>query len=327
MRFRTALLTALITLLAVSCQHEDILVPEVPASLSVSASVIDRDEQAFTETVDVIADCGWDIFFPTPSDWVNVRPSEGKIVISSGTNDTGKERTACLYVVPDDTRVQAVRIDILQDAPVDAPDFNTLVVAMAEKRLTMNARLHIDPLIIGKLRNEALWLDAHSREYAYMPPFHTVAMNSDYVYAPDWTQQTGGDCLRGLHLADYYLSHQDYHLLPDADRVFYLRILIHLMGDLHNPDHACRMPEGKFAEGTDAILKDLCSGMSYSRMIRTLDTCTEGEVRACGSGSLNDWAKDCCRRAAVVDENSVAEAVRTAAYRLANMINSYYGTY
>lgn len=110
------------------------------------------------------------------------------------------------------------------------------VAFIAENHLTDATKAALDSLLDGKSPVYwANWLDnaSHTPEYAYTKTWHYKNVDADKTY---WTQpeQAGGDIVMALRqniavLADSTKSKDEQELA--------LKIVIHLMGDLHQPMH------------------------------------------------------------------------------------------
>ena len=231
------------------------------------------------------------------------------------------------------------------------------VVVIAERHLTKETVKKIETLIPYDLRNDASWMDKHRRdeEYAFTGSYHTMAMNHDFVYDPSWRLATGGDCVTGLQFLEYNLTHQQQLALTDSVKVLNIRMLIHIVGDMHCPCHSYVMPERnqwkcrfdgkdyKYHGYIDHITDILYEGMSIDRIARKLDTWTEEQIAAAQEGTFVDWAQDCCTRDRAIYEVNpyktfdldpdtpeklrpcVEDALRVAGYRLAFLLNKYFG--
>lgn len=231
------------------------------------------------------------------------------------------------------------------------------VVVVAERHLTDNARANLASLFGYPLRNDASWMDTHRKdfEYAFTGSYHTMAMNHDFTYDPSWRIATGGDCVTGLEFVDYMFMHADILGLGKDAWQLYARMVFHIVGDMHCLSHSYVMPEKNQWDCTykgksyryhgflDHITDIMYEGMSIDEVAAKVDICTEDQIRAWQRGSFAKWAQDCCTRDKVaLDVNpygtaeldpqtvekltpAVEEALRAAGYRLALLLNRYFG--
>ena len=231
------------------------------------------------------------------------------------------------------------------------------VVVIAERHISQTTRENIKALISYPLRNDASWMDKHRRdpEYAFTGSYHTMAMNENYVYDPSWRLATGGDCVTGLQFLEYNLTHQDKLALTDSVKVLDLRLLIHIVGDMHCPCHSYAMPKRnqwkctykgeqyKYHGFIDHIPDLMFEGMTIDEIAESIDKASRKQIRKWQKGSFIDWAQDCCTRdKAIYDVNPygtyeldpqtedklrpcVEEALCVAGYRLAYLLDRYFG--
>lgn len=230
-------------------------------------------------------------------------------------------------------------------------------VVVAERHLTETAKANLASLFGYPLRNDASWMDTHRRdpEYAFTGSYHTMAMNHDFIFDPSWRIATGGDCVTGLEFVDYMLMHAgELNLSKDA-YLLYARMVFHIVGDMHCLSHSYVMPEKNQWQCTyagkdyryhgflDHITDIMFEGMSIDEVAAKVDICTDEEIRAWQRGNFYKWAQNCCfRDKAALDVNpygtknldpdtveklrpAVEEALRVGGYRLALLLNRYFG--
>ncbi len=110
------------------------------------------------------------------------------------------------------------------------------------------------------------------------------------------------------------------------DRVFYLKMLIHLIGDLHQPMHASRAEDKGgndiqlqwFGEGTNLHRvwdKNLIEsyGMTYTELATELDQVSRKERKEIQEGTIYDWVHESHELCAKIYES--AEVGEKLAYR------------
>lgn len=232
------------------------------------------------------------------------------------------------------------------------------VVALAERHLGAKAQANIQHYMPEGLVKDASWADAHRHDdiYAFTTHYHTMMMTDDYVYAPAYREPTGGDCLTGLNVIDYNLTHREALKLSDSVVVFNIRMLIHIVGDMHCPAHAYLKdaPNNKwkctyrgeelknYHRLVDLMPDYMFEGQKSREIAGNLDKWDQDRIAAVQGGSFIDWAQDCCTRDRILYEiNPVGtyelspdtqerlvpacrEALTAAGYRLAALLNKYF---
>lgn len=231
-----------------------------------------------------------------------------------------------------------------------------VVVAIAQRHLSERTRRNIDALLGYDFREDASWMDDHRKdeEYAYTGNYHCMGMSRDYIYDPTVRMQMGGDCVSGLQFVDYMLTHTGELHAGDSVRIFHLRMLIHIVGDMHSLPHAYMYPERnqwpcrlagveyKYHGFLDRIPDTIWAGKTVDEIALDIDTFSRRQIKACTKGSFVDWAQDCCTRDKVIyDVNpygtydmdpdtiekitpAVREALAFAGYRLACLLEKYF---
>ena len=231
-----------------------------------------------------------------------------------------------------------------------------VVAELAVRQLTPKARARIAQLLPGGIVDEASWADQHrhDEEYAFTDSYHTMAMNHDCAYDPGWRMWRGGDCVTGLYFVDYNLQYQSRLSLTDSVKVFNIRMLVHIVGDMHCLGHGYMMPEENHWDCTfesetttyhivvDKAPSRIYKNMTAAAVAESLDTFTDSEKQLCNAGSFEDWAQECCTRDKILyDVNplytavlaadtvekitpAVQEALRVSGYRLGYLLNKYF---
>lgn len=227
------------------------------------------------------------------------------------------------------------------------------VVAIAERHLTQASRDTLAKWFSYSIVEDASWMDKHRKDeqYAYTGNYHTMFMNHDFVYDPSLRMVQGGDCVTGLSFVEYNLSNRQALHLTDSAKVVTVRLMIHIVGDMHCLSHAYVIPERNQWIGTfrgqeyryhallDHITDFMYEGMSIPEIAEHLDTFSEVQMRAWARGSFVEWAQECCMRDSIALEvnpygckvfapetvvkltPAVEEALKVAGYRLADLLN------
>ena len=231
-----------------------------------------------------------------------------------------------------------------------------IVVALAQRHLTQNTGTALSQLFSYDYIDDASWADKHRKdeEYLFTDSYHTMAMNKDYLYDPGWRSWSGGDCVTGLDFFDWNLSHRQQLHLTDSVCVFNVRMVLHVVGDMHCLCHSYVMPEKNLWDCTykgtaytyhsffDKAPELMYEGLTPAKVAAKIDTWPEERIKACGQGTFIDWAQECCTRDKIIyDVNpygtatldpdtlektgpAVVEALQYAGYRLAYLLNKYF---
>ena len=112
------------------------------------------------------------------------------------------------------------------------------IVLIAQNHISDKTKANISAIMqmpADELYTEASWMDKHRRdkEYKFTGKWHSCSMTPEYVYDPSIRMTKGGDCVVGLHIVDYNLSHMKELHLTDSAKVANIRYLIHIVGDMH----------------------------------------------------------------------------------------------
>lgn len=177
---------------------------------------------------------------------------------------------------------------------------------IAEQHLTPEARAMVDSLLEGKsMVYWANWLDnaSHTPEYAYTKTWHYKNVNEGVRYE-EMAPNPAGDAVLAIRHAIEVLSDP---ASSEADRQLYLKILVHVTGDLHQPMHmghatdlgGNRIKVKYFGRDAnlhgiwDTNLVESAHKWSYSEWQQQIDRASEAEQQAITAGTVDDWAKEC----------------------------------
>lgn len=143
-------------------------------------------------------------------------------------------------------------------------------------------------------------------------PWHYVNIPSDKSYA-EIELNPAGDLVTGIQECMQVLNNDGSSA---ADKVFYLKMLIHLIGDLHQPMHIGRLEDKGgndiqlqwFNRGTNLhrvwdanMIEDY--GMSYMELSDNLPAISKEQVKFIQKGSILDWVEEGKDLASVVYES------------------------
>lgn len=176
---------------------------------------------------------------------------------------------------------------------------------IAEKNMTSATLDSVTALLDGKSPVYwANWLDnaSHTPEYAYTKTWHykNIDEDVDYASAP---LNPKGDIVTALN--------EQISILKDTsrtrkDRQLALKIVLHLMGDIHQPMHmghlsdygGNRVPVNFFERKTnlhsvwDSSIPEAAHKWSYTEWQNQIDRPTPDSMKSIMSGDIDDWAKE-----------------------------------
>lgn len=176
---------------------------------------------------------------------------------------------------------------------------------IAEQHLTPTTRAAIDKTLDGKsIVYWANWLDnaSHTPQYAYTKTWHYKNINEGVAYE-DMALNPKGDAVTAITTMIEQLSRHGDNTI---DSVLDLKILVHVVGDIHQPmhmGHATDLGGNKvqvrfFDRGTnlhsiwDGSLVESAHKWSYTEWQQQLDRLTPQQQEAIIQGSIHDWAKE-----------------------------------
>ncbi len=187
---------------------------------------------------------------------------------------------------------------------------------IAEKYLTKKAKKTISNLLNGhslafySTFADEIKSDSKYRKYS---PWHYVNFKFDEKYNPA-TASKKGDLIQGINICIKTLKDPN---ASKKDKAFYLKLLIHFMGDLHQPLH---VGHGEDRGGNDIKLKWFNKptnlhrvwdsnmidsyNMSYTELAKNADKLSKAQVKALQKGSLLEW---------VYESQALAKKVYTTA--------------
>ena len=225
---------------------------------------------------------------------------------------------------------------------------------VAQHHLKRKARKALAELLSGEgLAEVATYADDIKSDSTFrkFSAWHYVNFPAEAAYT-EVTQSPYGDVVSGIQQCSSI--HKDRNTSA-ADEVFYLKLLVHLVGDLHQPMHEGRVEDRGgndiqlqwFDRGTnlhrvwDANLID-DYGMSYSELARTLPRWSRSKIREVQQGNVLEWVEEVQEitnrvyDSAEVGEklyyryryiwwDTVEQQLLTGGIRLAAILNEIYG--
>lgn len=177
--------------------------------------------------------------------------------------------------------------------------------SIAENHLTKKAKEHISEVFDGKsIIYWSNWLDnaSHHPEYSYCSTWHYKNINEGQNYDEVEPLPTGNIITA---LTEQIAKLKSHNLTKDEEALA-LKIVVHLMGDLHQPMHFGRKTDlgGNkvqvrfFDTGTnihhvwDEDLVEKGHKWTYDEWTNQLDRLSKDEMKQLCEGTLDDWGKE-----------------------------------
>ena len=176
---------------------------------------------------------------------------------------------------------------------------------IAEKHLKPEVLAHIDSILGNKsLVYYANWLDnaSHTREYAYTKTWHYKNIDADVTYetAPI---EPKGNVVTAINEQIAKLTAGN---LTREDEELALRILIHIVGDMHQPMHMGRLSDlggnlhkiKYFKRDTnlhsvwDGAIVESAHKWGYTEWQFQIDRASDEQEKEILKGTIDDWAKE-----------------------------------
>ena len=194
---------------------------------------------------------------------------------------------------------------------------------IAEKHLTKRAKKQIDKLLNGEsLAFVSTYADQikSDRKYNDFYTWHYVNMPLDSNYE-DSEKNPTGDLVTGINKCISILKNKNN---SSEDKAFYLRMLVHLIGDLHQPMHIGRAEDKGgntiqvqwFGRGTNLHRvwdEDMIREwkMGYIELANNSKSLSKEQIKAIQNGSVVDWVHDTHKLSKVAYESvEVGEKLR-----------------
>jgi hypothetical protein len=175
---------------------------------------------------------------------------------------------------------------------------------VAQQHLTGKAKKALKKLLNGQglalVSNHADEIKA-DRSFSKFGPWHYVNYPADKKYT-EVAPSDEGDIIIGIEKCLEIIKDKNS---KQEDKVFYLKMLVHLIGDLHQPMHVGRLEDKGgndiqvqwFGRGTnlhrlwDANMID-DYGMSYSELANNLPALTKVQIKYIQQGNIYDWVEE-----------------------------------
>lgn len=175
---------------------------------------------------------------------------------------------------------------------------------VAQQHLSKKAAKAIDKLLNGKsLALVSTFGDdiKADREFKKFSAWHYVNFPADKKYGDEEPSEYG-DLMTGIEKCIEVVKDEKR---SDADKAFYLKLLVHLVGDLHQPMHVGRIEDKGgndiqlqwFNKGTNLhrvwdsnMIEEF--GMSYSELAESLPRLTKAQKKYIQKGNIYDWVEE-----------------------------------
>ena len=183
-----------------------------------------------------------------------------------------------------------------------------IVAAIAEQNLTAKAKKNLDQLLEGKsIVYYSSWMDNIQNspywEYGYnkTKTWHYANVDKGFTYET-MAKNEKGDVITALNMLTAELT-ENYDNLTDSMRVDYIKMVVHLVGDLHCPMHAGRLSDRGgneykikwFGQNTnlhslwDSKLIESARTWSHTEWRDHLDIVDKKYKKAAIQGAYEDW--------------------------------------
>jgi len=175
---------------------------------------------------------------------------------------------------------------------------------IAQQHLSKKARKEIDKLLDGQsLALVSTFGDdiKADRKYKKFSAWHYVNFKEDKKYGEEEPSEYG-DLITGIEKCIEIVKDKNS---AQADKVFYLKLLVHLVGDLHQPMHVGRLEDKGgndiqvqwFNKGSNLhrvwdknMIDDY--GMSYTELAESLPSLTKAQKKFIQQGTIYDWVEE-----------------------------------
>lgn len=175
---------------------------------------------------------------------------------------------------------------------------------VAEKHLTRKAKRAIDKILKGQsLAEVSTFGDEIKADKAFgsFNPWHYVNFPVGKKYS-EITPSEDGDLVVGIHKCIAVLKDANS---TQKDKQFYLKLLVHLVGDLHQPLHVGRKEDKGgndiqvqwFGKGSNLhrvwdsnMIDDY--GMGYTELSENLPTLSKQQIKLVQQGDLYTWVAE-----------------------------------
>lgn len=205
--------------------------------------------------------------------------------------------------------LKLIAIAIAITVGVKAYGFGSLghatVAKIAENHLTETTKAEIAKYLNGQSITEvASWMDQVRRtpEYSHTSGWHSASIDKDgkvRIFSKKKAKFTAG--IKEIHPQ---MANGGYKQLSDSAVATNLKLLVHMIGDVHCPSHTCFEGEGQNFEITvngqniafhkfwDSGIMHLTKESKFEKYAKRLDTMSEAEIVELQKGKCYDWIRE-----------------------------------
>ena len=199
------------------------------------------------------------------------------------------------------------------------PTGHDVVASIAEQHLTRKTRKALDKLLDGKsivyysswmdnIQNSPYWKNGYHKTKTW----HYGNVDKGHTYQ-SMPKNEDGDVVSALTKLTYELQN-NYDNLTDSMKVDYVKMIVHMVGDLHCPMHAGRKTD-RGGNGTkvkwfgqptnlhsvwDSKIVESARRWSYTEWTRNLDRTNRKYRKSVMCGSYEEWFSETVEGAAAI---------------------------
>ena len=201
------------------------------------------------------------------------------------------------------------------------PMGHDVVAAIAEQHLTKKAKKNISKILDGKsIIYYSSWMDSIQNSpywdngYNTTKTWHYANVDKGLTYQT-MTKNPDGDVVTGLEFLTKELM-ENFDNLTDSTKADYVKMIVHMVGDLHCPMHAGRLSDRGgngmkvrwFGQNTnlhslwDSKMIDSARKWNYSEWVEQLDRTDKKFKKSVMRGTYEEWFVDTVNGAASIYE-------------------------
>lgn len=198
-----------------------------------------------------------------------------------------------------------------------------IVCYIAEQNLTKRTKKAVSEILDGKsivyyaswmdnIQNSPYWKDG----YEATQTWHYANVDEGFTYET-MRKEPKGDVLTGI---EFVVKELKSGQLNDSMRADYLKMLVHMVGDMHCPMHAGWLSDRGgnnrqvrfFGQPTnlhavwDTRVIESAHQWSYTEWQKQLDRCNKKEIKQITAGTIYSWFDGTVAAAAILYENTPA---------------------
>ena len=201
------------------------------------------------------------------------------------------------------------------------PMGHDVVAAIAEQHLTPKAKKNISKILDGKsivyysswmdsIQNSPYWENGYNKTKTW----HYANVDKGLTYQT-MTKNPDGDVVTGLEFLTKELM-ENFNNLTDSTKADYVKMIVHMVGDLHCPMHAGRLSDRGgngmkvrwFGQNTslhslwDSKIVESARKWNYSEWVEQLDRTDKKFKKSVMCGTYEEWFVDTVEGAARIYE-------------------------